>query len=293
MSITLSANSPTTGELQISHYPVMSVGADTSGQLAGFRNYLYNGGAQVAQRGNTAAVANSWVYGGADRTCVTVQGTTASGTIKQYSGVATSTGYAQGVLATTTGSGLVYFQQRIESINTIGLNSKSVVISCIVYQNTGSTQNATITFLKPTSTADVFSAQTILTVGSSYPIPSGTPTKISWGYTLGASEASLGLVAQVGIVAGTTTSKDFWIGDFQFEQGYMLSPFEVRPYGIEFMLCQRYYQAITYLWIMHVVGGNGYNTYQNLPVKLVRRVGEAAVPPPAILRVPSAGVTFA
>lgn len=247
MTTTIRADvSGTFGAIQINGTDVMRFGSSTDGQSIGLKNYIINGGCQVAQRGNIAAVKDVWTYGGCDRTPVIVGGTTASGTIQQYSGVTTATGYAQGVQATTTGTGSVYIQQRIEAINTKGLNGKTITVCCLVYQNTGSDQNCYLRIGKPTTTADTFSAQTSLSVSGALSIPSSTPTAIIWTYTLGAAEASLGLFASVEFWnVGDVTAKDFWISDFQLEKGSIATPFEVRPYGLELALCQRYYEKST------------------------------------------------
>lgn len=271
MTIAFSANNNgLSGQLKVAGSPVMSFGADTSGQLDGLRNYLINGGCQVAQRGNIAAVSNSFVYGGADRISVGISSSvSSSGTIQQYSGVATTTSYAQGVNVSVNGGWNVSFNQRIEAVNTIPLNSKSITVSCIAFQNTGSAQNILFTLGKPTSTIDNFSAITILSSSGNFSIPSGTPTRISWTYTLGSTDASLGLYIQPTFGGtGVFSTKDFWIGDFQLEKGSIATPFEIRPYGLELMLCQRYYQALTYYWVMYVLGSNSFTTQVNLPVTM-------------------------
>ena len=268
----LATNDGLSGQLQVAGTTVMSFGADASGQLTGFRNYLYNGGAQLALKGSTAVTVNSIIYGGADRTAIDVNCTTGSGTIQQYSGVATTTGYAQGVNATGTvsGTGWLWFLQRIEAINSKSLNSKTVTVSCIVYQNTGNTLPAIITVNKPTNGLDDYSlGWTTIVTGPSNSVPSGVPTKISYTFTLGSSDATNGLTASVyfTFTAGFT-SKDFWIGDFQLEKGSLATPFEVRSQTVEQLLCSRYLQQMSYNWTMYSLGGNGFATIQYLPVQM-------------------------
>jgi hypothetical protein len=232
--------------------------APTAGNVdvVSWKNYIINGGCVVAKRGNVAAVKDTWTYGGSDRTCVNIGGTTASGTIQRYAGAASASGYAQGISVTTTGIGTVFFQQRIESFSALPLNSKNVTVSAVVYQNTGVSQTAQLVIGKPTTTADVFSAQTALGSSSGFTIPSGTPTRISYTLALGAADASLGLYAQIGYSSiGAVTAKDFWVSDFQLEQGSVSTSFEVRPLGLETVLCQRYYQ----LTPVNVIYWNGYS----------------------------------
>lgn len=249
--------------------PVTSTGVYVAEPLTGFKNYLINGGCQVAQRGNVVIPKDTWSYGGADRTAIALNGTTGSGTVQRYSGVATVTTYAQGVVATTTGTGGVFFQQRIEAVNTLALNGKTVTLSATVYQNTGSAQNATMVISKPTTTSDTFAAQTILSSSNTFSIPSGVPTAISWTYTLGATEATLGLSVGVSYYnVGAVTAKDFWVGDFQLEKGTVPTRFDTRPYNVELAACQRYYQTTNYSWTLYAPSSNGFGTFQTFPVTM-------------------------
>jgi hypothetical protein len=225
--------------------------------VVSLKNYIINGGCVVAQRGNRSAVKDTWTYGGSDRTCVNIGGTTASGTIQRYAVAASASGYAQGISVTTTGIGAVFFQQRIESFNALSLNGKTVTVSALVYQNTGASQTAQLVIGKPTTTADVFSAQTALGTSSGFTIPSGTPTRISYTLALGAADASLGLYAQIGYSSiGAVTAKDFWITDFQLEPGAVVTPMEILPLPMERSLCEWYFLAIP----ASAFGGVSYST---------------------------------
>lgn len=244
--------------------PVTNPGVYVAEPLTGFKNYLINGGCQVAQRGNVAAVKDVYTYGGADRICVAINGTTASGTIQRYyAPTGTVSNYAQGVAATTTGTGSVQFQQRIEAVNTLALNGKNVTVSATVYQNTGSAQPVTIVIGKPTTTSDTFSAQTALSSSNSFSIPTGVPTPISWTYTLGAAEATLGLVVSIVFTnVGAVTAKDFWIGDFQLEKGTVPTRFDTRPYHVELAACLRYYETSGFNYTGYTITGAGYGQKQ-------------------------------
>ena len=64
------------------------------------------------------------------------------------------------------------------------------------------------------------------------------------------------------------------IADIQLEEGPVATPFEIRPYGLELSLCQRYYQLIPYIseasTINSVSGRQKTNTiYEWIPVKLI------------------------
>jgi len=219
-----------------------SIGGAGLGMGFAYRNRIINGAALVAQRGNVAAVNGTYTYGGADRIACSVN-TLSSGTIQQLQSSAAGgvSGYCQAVQATTSGAGSVFFQTRIENLNTLDLNSKAVTISCKVFQDTGSTLTATISLAKPTTTANTFSAQTTLTT-SSASIPSSTLTTVTLTYTLGAAEASLGLAPTLSFtLPSAVTGKYFTITDWQMELGSTATSFDYRPYGTELQLCQRYF----------------------------------------------------
>ena len=220
----------------------VSMPSQNGGPLAGLRNAVINGGCRVAQRGGVAAINNAWVYGGCDRIAFGPSGfTTLSGTIQQYPGLATQSGFAQGASITTTGSGTVSFQSRIESLNSAIYNNKTVTFSATVFQDTGVSQTANLQIGKANS-ADTFSLQTTLLLGGSVAIPSGTPTKLSVTLALGATGASNGLAVTAQFTGvGAVTANDFWVGDWQLESGSVATPFEQRPIGMELLLCQRYY----------------------------------------------------
>ena len=216
------------------------------GQLAGMRNKIINGGFQVAQRGSVNFSSNAIVYGGCDRWISGLYGyTTASGTIGQagYVGAPnnTSTGFVQQLFASTTGSGIITFQQFIEAVNASNLNGKTITVSVSLYQDTGSTLSPTLNLYKPNA-LDSWSASTFIT-GTDVSLPSGAMTKFTWTVTLGSSDASNGLGIVVNFPTGALTNKYFQIADVQLEVGSVATPFEHRPYGTELALCQRYFQS--------------------------------------------------
>lgn len=215
------------------------------GQLAGMRNRMINGDCRIAQRGSIAVVNNAYTYGGCDRIAVAPTGfTTATGNIQQYTGQATKSSFAQGIALTSTGAGALAFQSRLEALNTRDLNSTQITISAWVFQNTGGSLNANIQLVKPSTTVDTFSAQTSLGTSANTSIPTGVLTKLSYTYTLGAAEASLGLAPTVNFPSvGAVTAKDFLVGDWQFEIGSVATTFEQHDIGYELHLCQRYYET--------------------------------------------------
>lgn len=251
------------------------------GALAGFRNLVINGACQVAEAGSAAVVLDTFTYGGCDGFITKVGGTTAAGTIAQYSDVG-PTGFAHGAQATTTGIGTVTFQHRVESLNARHLNGRTVMASALVYQNSGLAQNATIALSKPSVTADTFGAQTVLSTSGNQSVPSGVATRVYWSYTLGAADATLGLAVSLQFLnIGTVTSKDFWVTEFQLEVGDVVTAFELRTYGGELALCQRYYWKAVTVALGRTLSGSALN---NGAVKYPVRMRSA----PTLL----AGATF-
>ena len=218
-----------------------------TGQLAGLRNRIINGGMTVQQRA-AVTVSATYQYGQADRHMVAiVSGTSISGSIVSSSGSSTSSGYAAGVTSASWTTGNFSFQHRIESLNSFSLNGKVITVSCKIYQNTGGARNFSIQLVKPTSTSDTFSALTTLQTVSVGSVPNSGYTTVSATFAaLGASDASLGLgvIVYDSDSANTVVSKAYLIGDLQLELGSVATPFEQRPYGMELALCQRYYYRI-------------------------------------------------
>lgn len=223
----------------------LQVSSLNGGQLAGLRNKIINGACQVAQRGNIAAVLGTWTYGGADRILVLPFAfTTATGTIAQISGYGSS-GFAQSVALTTTGSGSVNFESRLEYRNVIGLNSNTVTFSVKVYQDTGSSVSTTLGIYKATA-QDNFTGKTLLGSLSSVSVVSSTTTVLTYTLALGSTDASNGLSVQINFNSvGAVTSKTFLVTDLQLEVGPVATPFEQIPIGLSLQLCQRYYAFYT------------------------------------------------
>jgi hypothetical protein len=205
-----------------------------------FRNRLINGSGIIGQRGTVTLSGANASYG-ADRWLAAVSGgsSVTATTYKSSFGGSTS---GSGIWITGTfTTGLPYWSQRLEAQNVVDMNSKTVTVSGLLYQDTGSSQNFIVRLTKA-NTADTFSSVTTIGTSSSFAIPSGVVTPFAVQFTLGSTDASNGIAVEVyGASAITVTSKNFAISDMQFEIGANKTPFEVRPVGVELALCQRYY----------------------------------------------------
>lgn len=224
---------------------ITSLAALTSinGGGVGSHNYITNGGCRVSQEGGVAAVAGSYTYGGADRICVSVNGTLVGGTIAQLTtGPALGVhGYAQAMSnLTVSTAGDVRFQARMFAKNVRRLNGRQITVSCWAYQDTGATINtAVLNLVKPTSAVNNFSAQTTLASSPNLTLPSGVLTKLSFTFTLGASDASLGLAATLVVpFSAPVSNKNFTITDWQLEQGAVPTPLAEVDDGDELLACK-------------------------------------------------------
>jgi len=213
------------------------------GVSTGFKNRLINGSCLIAQRGNVTLASNSNAYGGCDRWLLTSTGfSTVSAAMSQAGSagsVASNSGYVQQYFVTTTGSGTLSIQQRIESYNSADLNSNSVTISLSLYQDTGSTLSPTINLYKPTA-QDNWASSTFIN-GVAVSLPTGVRTTFTYTVALGASDASNGLGLVVNFPIGAVTNKYIQIGDVQLEAGTTATNFDFRSIGTELALCQRYF----------------------------------------------------
>lgn len=211
------------------------------GQLAGTRNRVINSGCLVAQ-GVSPTLSSTPQYGVVDRYLLSATGTGVSGTVQQ---VSTSQFPVTGVGIGTVGSwtsGVPQVEHRIEAKNTIDLNGRSVTISGRVFHTLGSTRSMQVRLNRPTTTEDVFSAQTTLATSSAFSCPDSVGTAFSFTVALGATDASKGLAIQVfDSAASTVASKIFAISELTLEPGAVVTPFENKMHGNELALCQRYY----------------------------------------------------
>lgn len=225
----------------------LSAAYDTGGDL-GNRNYIINGCFRVAQRGNVSVDQSAVKYGGADRTpAYPNYGGGGSATLARTAVTWTASGYAQGFTnASATGAGSVLFLQKIEALNSASMAGKEITVSLKLAHDYGSSCNAVLRISRPTTTSDGFGSLTTLvsdtTIGV---VPTGTSSGTYLTFTtpvLSASDVSKGVQINISINTGATySSKNFYIGDFQVESGKVATPFQMRQYGVELALCQRYF----------------------------------------------------
>ena len=218
-----------------------------AGDALMFRNRIINGECLVAQRGAVVVLNNQATYGGADRFFVAPLGftTVTGGSITKSAFAETISGFGQWLSSfSCTGSGTVVMGQRIESLNTLDLNSKTVTFSGLLYHNVGSTVTVSIKINKANA-VDNFTGVTQIGSAGSINVPSGVATPFSLTVTLGSTDGNNGMSTEVTFTGlSNLSSKSFGIGNFQLEAGPTATPFERRPIGTELALCQRYAHVI-------------------------------------------------
>jgi hypothetical protein len=198
-----------------------------SASSLGMRNRIINGGMSIDQR-NSGASSNTNGYN-LDRWIAYFAGGNLS---SQRVGSAGSYSWQ---LTGASGISVVQLIQRIEAVNIADLAGQSVTLSLTV----SSSSLTTVSFYAQTPTAvdNYNGTNTGVLIGS--PTISSTPTRFSYTFTM-PSTATNGV--QIIIQSGAFTSGTLTITNVQLEQGSVATPFERRPYGMELMLCQRYYQ---------------------------------------------------
>lgn len=231
---------------------------NTAANGFGFKNRLINGDFRVQQR-STPTLTNLPQYG-VDRWCGSVSGgTSVSGTFGRASFTGSSSGYGASINGSYT-SGQPYWYQRIEAMNCADLNSKQITISGLFFQDTGSSQNFNVRVQKANALDD-FSATTVVATSSNIAAANNTVVPFSVTFTLGASDATNGLMLEIyASSAVTVTSKNFAIADVQLEKGNTKTDFDTRDIGREELLCKRYYAKMSAGTGIYTGFGIGYQT---------------------------------
>jgi hypothetical protein len=202
-----------------------------------------NGGCQIAQQA-VVAITAAYQYSQVDMHLAAVlAGTGLSGNLGQFAMTGAASGFGYGVSAGSWTTGNFNWQTRIQGVYTTRLNSKTVTVAAKIFQNTGGARNFKIALYKPTTTLDTFSAQTLLQTSANSSVPSGTATQISATFTLGASDATLGLAILVfdADAANTVVSKSYLISDWQIKAEQSASAFDLPEFYTELALCQAVY----------------------------------------------------
>lgn len=231
------------GELQVNGSPSFRFGADTSGQLAGFRNKIINGNFDIWQRGTSFSTAaysvDRWYFGFTGGTCSVAQGNSL------YVGLADTGASKYFCTINTSGATQPGLTQAVEGVQTF--SGRTVTLSychnqidvpnpaIMQYFGTGGSPSATVNLTPTAVTTSPY--QGFYRTVAQFSIPTVT------GKTIGTNNNDYISV----IINLPLTVSGMAIWSVQLEEGSIATPFEQRPIGLELSLCQRYYQARNFL----------------------------------------------
>lgn len=215
-------------------------GTVSSGTGLMFRNALYNGDFRIAQRGTSFSSLSS-VYT-LDRWFISQYGAVGNGTLSQIqSGLANFSNALQ-LATTSTTNGNWWLTQSLETRDVVRFQGQPVTVSFWYRIPTSFTASwgagliwstATDTLLKDWSITYTSAGSLSLTNTTAWTYGSFT------GFVpLTAQSLAIQFTSYNNVVNGAQIQ----ITGVQLEKGLVATPFEVRPYGVELQLCQRYYE---------------------------------------------------
>jgi len=243
-----------------------------SGQLAGMRNKIINGAMEISQRGTSFAAVADGIYT-IDRFLWGRNGAMVV-TITQSTDVPNDTFQSSYKVDVTTADASIaageyaIIVQRIEGYNLRDLIGQTFTLSfwvkspktgthCVSFRNSGGNRSYVLEYT--VSAANTWEYKTLTVTG-------GLITAGTWNWTNGiglnvfftlATGSTFQTTAgawQTGNFIGTSsqvncmdsTANDFFLTGVQLEIGPVATPFERRPIGTEFALCQRYFQQFEF-----------------------------------------------
>ena len=279
-----------------------------SGGLSNMRNRIINGAMVIDQRNAGASVATSsgtFLYS-LDR-WQAIYAQTSKYTIQQNAGAVTPpVGFVNylGITSTSAYSALTndYFsiRQIIEGFNIADLgwgtaNAQAVTLSFQVRSSLTGTfggalvngaENRSYPFSYTVSSANTWTTISLTIAGDTsgtWLTTNGQGVQVRFGLGAGATYlGTAGAWASSNIIQPTSTvsvvgtnGATFYITGVQLEEGVVSTNFDVRPYGTELQLCQRYYELMGVL-----LSNSGGNLITAFP-KVSKRVSPTLVTTPS------------
>ena len=221
-------------------FPDASV-QNTAATGFGFENRLINGSMNIDQRNGgaaqtiTAAAALAYTVDrwyaystGANVTGQQIAGTYASSQSRyQFTGAASVTA--------------IGFGQRIEQNNSFDLANTTATLSCYISNSLLTTVTWTASYANTANTFGSLASPTVTQIATGTFTVSSTRTRYTTNISI-PSAATTGI--QIVFTVGAQTSGTWIIDSVQLEKGATATNFDVRPYGTELMLCQRYFAIL-------------------------------------------------
>lgn len=202
------------------------------------RNKIINGAMKIDQRNNgnaqtfTSGAALAYCidrfYGYCTGANVTGQSVAGSGSTQrryQFTGAASVTG--------------IGFGQRIEMASCYDLASQSAVLSVDLANSLLTSVTWTAYYANTADTFGTLASPTRTQIATGTFTVTSTVTRYYANISVPAG-ATTGI--EVVLSVGAQTSGTWTIGNVQLEQGTTATPFENRPFALEGVLCQRYYE---------------------------------------------------
>ena len=212
-----------------------------------FRNRIINGGMNIWQRNTASISTTSGIYTTADRWCGALG--TSGLLLSQWPGPteAPQFPYSLQVTTSTAASGTPLIEQHIENLNIPDLlNGTPVTVSFYAGQPYGTLMPLTVGLYYAT-VVNNFGTQT-LAVAATQNTPTLTTANVQYSLTFTLTSslgATNGLSLRFTTGGASAVGSTILLTGVQVEKGLLATPFEVRPYGTELRLAQRYYYQLT------------------------------------------------
>jgi hypothetical protein len=258
-------------------FDTITTTTQNSGQLAGLRNRIINGGMSIDQRNSGVAqtitagaalaytVDRFYAYStGANVTGQQVAGTSPNAYLYRFTGAASVT--------------KIGFAQRIENINCQDLAGKTATLSVDLSNSLLTTVTWAAYYANSANTFGSLASPTRTLISTGTFTVTATLTRYNTNITV-PSAATTGIEIELSVAA--QTSGTWNIGNFQLELGSVATTFEQRPYGLELALCQRYLPAFNSTTALGTFGV-GYATAAaqgviNIPFQTLARVAPTGI----------------
>ena len=242
---TVGATTPTTGTFT----------SVNTANTFGFKNRIINGAMNVAQRSTTYALTGSFAYGSVDRWAFAMGGTL-GGIANQVASGLTGFQYALklGRNVSSTSVGPIYTDQVVENANTIDLQGQAVTLS--FWAKAGANFSASGNLLGYVINTGTGTDATNLTAtfggwtGNATPAANAVAITTSWvrytvTCTVGATITNIGVLLNYTPTGTAGADDNVYITGVQLEKGSTATSFDVRSFGTELSLCERYYEVLT------------------------------------------------